>query len=162
MNSLGSYSTEAAPLAETSQECSLKAANSRDWRWYLKKHHKLTLLYSSSHLSDLFKLSVHLPAENGKKASRGIKFPSLSRKWPGLNCLGVSHCSGSYRTDAIFGRTMVPCKEETVVSVPTTSAYHPSIYAWWINLLLVGVWATAKLGRNVLTSALANQFLLSV
>lgn len=62
---------------------------------------------------------MHLPAENGKKASRGIKFSSLSRKWPGLNSQGVSHCSGSYRTDAIFGMTIVPHKEETVDLVPT-------------------------------------------
>lgn len=127
-NRLGSDRTEASPLAETSQECSLKTANSRDRRCNLKKYPNLILLYSSSHLSGQFKLSVHLPAENGKKASRGMKFPSLSRKWPGLNCRGVSHFSGSYRTDAIFGITMVPCKEETVDSVPTTSACHPSVY----------------------------------
>lgn len=140
----------------------LKAANNRGRRYYLKNFHNLTLLYSSSHLSSQFKLSVHLPAENGKKASRGIKFPSLSRKWPGLNCRGVSHCSGSYRTDAIFGITMVPCKEETVISVPATSACHPSVCTSWIKTLLVGIWASAKLGRDVLTSALANQFLLTV
>lgn len=124
MNSLGSDSTEASPLPETSQECSLIAANSRDRRCYLRKYHDL-ILYPSSHLLGRFKLSMHLPAENGKKASRGTKFPSLSRKWPGLNCRGVSHCSGSYRTDAIFGITMVPCKEETVASVPI--ACHPSV-----------------------------------
>lgn len=103
------------------QYCSLKAANSRDRRCYLKKYHSLTLQCSSSNLLDRFELPAHLPAENGKKASRGVKFPSLSRKWPGLNCRGVSHCSGSYRTDAIFGIMMVPCKEETVDSVPSTS-----------------------------------------
>lgn len=29
--------------------------------------------------------SVQLPIENGKNASLCTKFPSLSRKWPGLN-----------------------------------------------------------------------------
>lgn len=120
-NSVGSDSSEASPLAETSQYCSLKAANSRDRRCHLKKYHSLTLLYSSSNLLGWIKPPVHLPAENGKKASRGMKFPSLSRKWPGLNCRGVSHCSGSYRTDAIFGIMMVPCKEKSVGSVLSTS-----------------------------------------
>lgn len=55
-----------------------------------------------------FVLLVNLPIENGKKASWLTKFPSLSKKCPGLNCRGVSQCSGSYKEEAIFGRTMLP------------------------------------------------------
>lgn len=114
-------STKVSLSADTSQYYYLKEANSGDIRCYLKKYHSLKLLYSSCNLLGPFKLPVHLPAENGKKASRFLKFPSLSRKWPGLNSRGVSQCSGSYRTDAIFGKTMVPCKEETTGTVLSTS-----------------------------------------
>lgn len=34
------------------------------------------------------------PAENGRKASLTRKFPSLSRKWPGLNCWGSPNTQG--------------------------------------------------------------------
>lgn len=119
-SSLGLESTEVSLLADTSQYY-LKETNSGDIRCYLKKYHSLKILYSLSNLLELVKLPVHLPAENGKKASRFLKFPSLSRKWPGLNSRGVSHCSGSYRTDAIFGKTMVPCKEETTDTVLLTN-----------------------------------------
>lgn len=53
-----------------------------------------------------------LPAEKGRKAPRFIKCPLASRKWFGLNRLGVSHCVLSRSTEVSRGITGVPCKAE--------------------------------------------------
>ena len=81
-------------------------------------------------------LSVYLPIEKGKKASWLTKFPSLSKKCPGLNCRGVSHCSGSYNDEAIFGRTMVPWKEKTTNSALAVSP-PPAVRTGWVRPVLV-------------------------
>lgn len=44
-----------------------------------------TASHSQSNLPKGLHAPVHLPAEKAKKASRATKFPSLSKKWPGLN-----------------------------------------------------------------------------
>lgn len=53
-----------------------------------------------------------LPVEKGRKAPRFIKRPLASRKWFGLNWLGVSHCVLSRSTEVSKGITGVPCKAE--------------------------------------------------
>lgn len=53
-----------------------------------------------------------LPVEKGRKAPRFIKHPLASRKWFGLNWLGVSHCVLSRSTEVSKGITGVPCKAE--------------------------------------------------
>lgn len=50
-----------------------------------------------------------VPAEKGRKAARFTKRPSASRKWPGLNWRGVSHCVLSRSTELSRGTTGVPC-----------------------------------------------------
>lgn len=49
------------------------------------------------------------PAENGRKASRLTNFPSLPRKWAGLNLCGSSHSFSSNRTEASRGSTADVC-----------------------------------------------------
>lgn len=68
----------------------------------------LFLAQSCSHLTLQAPALCLLPAEKGRKASLVTKFPSLSRKWPGLNCWGVSQHSGSHSTEAKLGKMMVP------------------------------------------------------
>lgn len=50
-----------------------------------------------------------VPAEKGRKAARFTKHPLASRKWPGLNWRGVSHCVLSRSTELSRGTTGVPC-----------------------------------------------------
>lgn len=54
-----------------------------------------------------------VPAEKGRKAARFTKCPSASRKWPGLNWRGVSHCVLSRSTELSRGITGVPCGWDT-------------------------------------------------
>lgn len=50
-----------------------------------------------------------VPAEKGRKAALFTKHPLESRKWPGLNWWGVSHCVLSRSTELSRGITGVPC-----------------------------------------------------
>lgn len=54
-------------------------------------------------------LRAAVPVEKGRKAARFTKCPLASRKWPGLNWWGVSHCVLSRSTELSRGITGVPC-----------------------------------------------------
>lgn len=51
----------------------------------------------------------HSPAEKAMKASRFLKLPFSSKKWPGSTSLGFSHWVGSMCTEDNSGIMVVSC-----------------------------------------------------
>lgn len=52
----------------------------------------------------------HSPAEKAMKASRFLKLPFSSKKWPGSTSLGFSHWVGSMCTEENSGIMAVSCR----------------------------------------------------